>query len=256
MTRRTSALIIVAATVVGCYATPPPQPESVVPRLIGLLQDPNPEVRQTAALSLGKIAPPEAASSLIRALRDANSLVRQYSAWGLGNLEENATAGAVPALFLLLGDPVSAVADSAAQAIGKIGAEPEATTELLAMLKDGPVQAKRTAVTVLGGLESPQSYPGLLNALQDDDARVRQGAIAALGELGDRRAVPAIEARLRDPDVGVRNEAAYRLGTLGDDRSLPALRITAGGDPNDSVRRWAQQAIEALAAPAEPESTT
>lgn len=245
------------AVLSGCYAGTAPEPEIVVPRLIALLQDPNPDLRQTAALSLGKIASTEAVPGLLLALRDADPLVRQYSAWGLGNLGERARAEVAWALVVVLEDPIPAVADAAAQAVGSIGAGPEIIARVLTMLREGSVQARRAAITVLGLLESPLAYDGLLNALADRDAEVRQRAIAALGELGDRRAVPAIEARLRhDTSEGVRTEAAYRLGTLSDEGSLPILRAAAIEDPNARVRRWAQRAIAALSAPVGPESTT
>jgi HEAT repeat protein len=190
-------------------------------------------------------------------LRDADPSVRQYSAWALGNLGERASPEAASALIVLLGDPVSTVANAAAQAIGSIGAEPEAVTQLLTILREGSVQARRAVITVLSVLESPLTYNGLLSALADQNADVRQEAVAALGELGDRRAVPEIEARLRlDTSGGVRTEAAYRLGMMSDEGSLPILRAAAAEDPNERVRRWAQRAIEALTAPAALGSTT
>lgn len=257
MIRRTSALVSMAAVLAGCYASPPPNLDVALPHLIALLQDANPELRQTAALSLGKIAPPHATTSLVAALRDAHPRVRQYSAWALGNIGDPASKKAAPALVRLLEDPAPGVADAAADAIGKMGAAPETITQLARMLSGGSVQTRRASVTVLGWLESPLSYSALVNALHDSDAEVRQGAIAALAELGDRRAVPAIETCLRDDTaVGVRIEAAYRLGMLGDERSLPLLAAVAVRDSNGSVRRWAQHAIEALSSPAGLESTT
>ncbi|MEP6887392.1 MAG: HEAT repeat domain-containing protein [Nitrospirales bacterium] len=241
----------------GCYASTTPEPEIVIPHLIALLQDPHPALRQTAALSLGKIASAEAVSGLLLALRDADPLVRQYSAWALGNLGEHATSKATSALLPLLEDPVPAVAEAAAQAIGSIGAGPEVITRMLTILREGSLQARRSVISALGLLESPLAYEGLLCGLLDGDAHVRQGAIAALGELGERRAVPSITTRLRhDTEAGVRTEAAYRLGTLGDERSLPVLRAAAVEDPSEQVRRWAQRAIEALSSLAGPGSTT
>lgn len=250
-------LVGMAAVLGGCYAVTAPEPELAVSRLIPLLKDTDPDVRRTAALSLGKIAHPEAAPDLMLALRDADPLVRQYSAWGLGNLGERARADVIAALIVVLEDPVPAVARASADAIGSLGAGPEAITRLSTILREGSVQARRSAVTALGLLESPLAHDGLLGALEDHDAGVRQEAIAALGELGDGRAVSAIEAHLRhDASAGVRTEAAYRLGTLSDERSLPILRSVAIEDLNEDVRRWARRAIEALSAPVGPGSTT
>lgn len=241
----------------GCYASTTPEPDIVVPRLIALLQDSRPDLRRTAALSLGKIASLDAASRLILALGDADPLVRQYSAWALGNLGEQVQAHATPALLHLMEDPVPAVAEAAAQAIGSIGAGPEVIAQLVTILTEGSLPARRSAISALGLLESPLAYDGLLNGLLDGDAEVRQGAIAALGELGDRRAAPSIMTRMRhDTDAGVRTQAAYQLGTLGDETALPALRTAAVDDSSEQVRRWAQHAIEALSSSGEPGSTT
>ncbi len=132
-------LVGIVAMLSGCYTGTAPEPEVVVPRLIALLQDSNPDLRQTAALSLGKIASAEAASGLMLALRDADPLVRQYSAWGLGNLGERASSAATSALVVLLEDPSPAVANAAAQAIGSIDAGPETITQLLMILRVGSV---------------------------------------------------------------------------------------------------------------------
>lgn len=257
MIRRRIVLVGMMCALAGCYASTTPEPEIVVPRLIALLQDPHPALRQTAALSLGKIASAEAVSGLILALRDADPLVRQDSAWALGNLGEHAKSEATLALLPLLEDPVPAVAEAAAQAIGSIGAGPEVIARILTILREGSLQGKRSAISALALLESPLAYEGLLDGLLDGNAHVRQGAIAALGELGDRRAVPLITTRLRqDTETGVRTEAAYRLGTLGDESSLPDLRAASVEDPSEQVRRWAQRAIEALSSLAGRGSTT
>lgn len=250
-------LVGMVAVLSGCYAVTAPEPELVVPRLIALLQDPNPDLRQTAALSLGKIASAEARSGLMLALHDTDPLVRQYSAWGLGHLGGHESAEVISALIVLLEDPVPAVAHASATAIGSLGAGLSAITRLLTILREGSVQARRSAITSLGLIESPLAYDGLLKALEDSNAGVRQEAIVALGELGDRRAVPAIETRLRhDTSGAVRAEAAYRLGILSDEGTLPVLRAAAAEDLNEQVRRWAQRAIAALSAPAGPGSAT
>jgi HEAT repeat protein len=257
MIRLMIVLVAMLWTLAGCYVSTTPEPEIVVPHLISLLQDPQPAIRQTASLSLGKIASAEAVPGLILALRDTDPLVRQYSTWALGNIGEQVKSEASVALLPLLEDPIPAVAEAAAQAIGSIGAGPQVISRMIAILKEGSLQARRAAILGLGLLESPLAYDGFLHALLDDDAKVRQRAIAALGELGERRAVPAIATRLRqDPESGVRTEAAYRLGTLGDESVLPVLRTAAVEDPSEQVRRWAQRAIDGLSSLVGHGSTT
>src|SRR2546426_8150356 len=47
------------------FRSPPAGPDFVVSRLVASLNDPNPDVRRTAALSLGKIARPQATAALV-----------------------------------------------------------------------------------------------------------------------------------------------------------------------------------------------
>src|SRR3989454_12141483 len=87
------------------FRSPPAGPDFVVSRLVASLNDPNPDVRRTAALSLGKIARPQATAALVERLGDPDPLVRQYSAWALGNLGEKAIDQAGTALGQMLSGP-------------------------------------------------------------------------------------------------------------------------------------------------------
>ncbi|MDE3242601.1 MAG: HEAT repeat domain-containing protein [Nitrospirota bacterium] len=241
-------LLLLLTALGGCVQSPEPSPpEQIVARLVSLLKDPDPVVRRTAALSLGKIAEPDTAASLRDGLFDPDTLVRQHSAWALGNLGEAAIDPAGLVLVQKLNDPSPAVKSTVAQAIGKIGAT-QGMVELLGdALEEADPATRRAVVQALGWLESPSAYQMLLDALTDEDAAVRQGAVAALGELGDPHALPALRQRLlKDPDVGVRSEAAFRLGKLGDDALLPMLQFISAKDEDANVRRWAAWAVTAL----------
>jgi HEAT repeat protein len=255
MIQRTIMLLAVAGLVAGCYGdSAPTEPGAVVPHLVELLRDRDPEVRQTAAQALGKIADPAAIHPLVAGLNDPDPGVRAYSAWSLGNIGEPAIREAGLALVKVLRDPSKEVASAAAGALRHAAASHEAAHGLvgrvLEVARDPVVQTRRAAITALGMLEAGSAYPALIEALADEDAGVRQRAAAALGELGDRRALAALGERLRhDPDVGVRTEAAFRLGKLGDETVLATLRAASTGDSDPGVRRWADWAIQQLGAP-------
>jgi HEAT repeat protein len=230
----------------GCYELPAAsQPDVVVAELIRLLRDPAPDVRRTAALSLGKIGRPEAAHALVAQLSDQDPQVRQYSAWALGNLGEDIVDVAGPALVTRLSDRDDDVRTSVAQALGRLGAPPS-IKPILEIVLHGDPGARKAAIQALGWLEAPESFPSLIRSLADRDAGIRQAAIAALGELADIRAVPYLAERLRkDPDPGVRSECAFRLGKLGGKSAIRALQA-ATQDPDPRVRRWARAALESV----------
>lgn len=249
-------LLAVLSLLDGCSGNPSPsQPDIVVPRLIALLKDPSPDARRTAALSLGKIARPEAAGALVERLNDPDPLVRQYSAWALGSLGEAALDQAGLALVRRLGDPAPDVKAAAALALGNVGATQGMVELVTEALQEADPETRRAAVQALGWLETPSASVALVKALGDPDGKVRQGAIAALGELADPRALPFIQDLLaRDSDAGVRSEAAFRLGKFGDQTALPALRSATARDADPGVRRWASWALDQIQKPATPTS--
>src|SRR5207237_5456360 len=115
------APLLISLSLAGCvvstdYAAP--APEQVLPRLLAVLKDPNPEQRRTAAQSLGKIARKEAVPALVEALRDPDAGVRRYAAWALGMIGEDAVGPERSPLESQLFDQDPGVRDEAALALG------------------------------------------------------------------------------------------------------------------------------------------
>lgn len=234
-------VILFGCLTLGCVESPEPNPPQVVAaKLVPLLKDRDPELRRTAALSLGKIAAPGVVAALREGLKDPDEEVRRNCAWALGNLGEAVIDDAGLALVQALNDPAASVKAAAAEAIGNIGGTQAMVEMLSEALEEPDVATRRTAVLALGWLEAPSSYEALVEALHDPDAGVRQGAVAALGELADVQVLPLLRERLlRDPHPGVRSEAAFRLGKIGDESVLPVLRLISQKDESLEVRRWA-----------------
>jgi len=251
-TRRRQALLLYITLVfvlmvicVGCQAdSTRNDPLTLTAALVELLQDPSPDIRRTAALSLGKIGHSAGTQGLAKALSDPDPLVREYSAWALGQIGEEINTDTALAVVSALGDEHPAVKQSAAKALGNIGIRGPMIPLLIEGLKVGEVQSRRAIVDALLHLEGKDAYPALLAVLDDPDPNVRQGAIAALGELGDRQALPLFrKSLLNDPNVGVRTEAAYRLGKLGDQADIPSLQKAVKHDTTPIVHLWTTWAI-------------
>ena len=97
----------------------------------------------------------------------------------------------------------------------------------IAMLQDGDVRTRRTAVRALAR-NSPlaeEVIPELAEALTDQDADVCAGAARALGNIWPppRSAVPGLTRALDHWDGTVRAAAATALSAIDDEQEPPAI---------------------------------
>ena len=238
-------LILLTATAFGCQPEAKRNdPLTLTAVLVEQLQDPSPDIRRTASLSIGKIGHPTGTQGLVQALSDPDRLVRQYSAWALGKIGEEINTNAALALVAALGDEHPDVKKSAAKALGNVGVRKPMIPLLIEGLRVGETQSRRAITDALIHLECQPAYPALTIALNDPDSEVRQSAVAALGELGDRKVLPKFrKSLLRDRNVGVRAEAAYRLGKLGSAEDIPSLEKAAKQDTTSIVHLWTNWAL-------------
>ena len=243
------APLLISLSLAGCVVSKDyagPAPEQVLPRLLAVLRDPNPEQRRTAAQSLGKIARKEAVPALVEALRDPDAGVRANAAWAIGMIGPDEFDWS-PVLSLL-SDPDPRVREMASMALGVTGANQDAADFLQKIVLQPGIssESKRLAAAALGGMEARTAVPVLTKLLADRDPRVRRWAVAALGEIADPETVaPLSKVLATDPDPGVRVEAAFRLGKFGGEAARPAL-AAALKDANADVRRLAEAALKEL----------
>jgi HEAT repeat protein len=210
--------------------------------LIGLLQDENPEIKESALESLGKIGDQVAMLPIARLLDDESPGVRSAAAKAIGRMGGKAAAEAVPALLRALGDPEEEVRHAAAQAMGEVDPPPQLLGAVRELLTAPRVELRRAATLALIEIDSSGWLALVTKAAQDPDEIVRQRAVALLGESGVPSAIPSLRQRLlEDKSAAVRAEAAYRLRVASDEESHAVLKRAAEMDENPSVRRWAGQ---------------
>lgn len=119
-------------------------------QLLPLLNDPDPDVRATAAQLIGLLDDGGAQRLLIGRLEDSSSGVREHAALALGRL---GTALACHSLMRMLADSAPCVRAAAAQALGAIG-DPRAFTALLAVADGDSFAPARAAAHALSRIDS------------------------------------------------------------------------------------------------------
>ncbi|MEL6601851.1 MAG: HEAT repeat domain-containing protein [Cyanobacteria bacterium J06614_10] len=176
-----------------------------IPFLIGLLGDPCPLVRVSAANALGRNTSPTAVAPLIAQFhRDWNGYVRKGLIWALGNHHD---ARALETLTDALKNDIAAVRLWAASALGQT---PKIDYE--AMIK---------------------AVPALIAGMRRDRMpAVRSNCAWAIGQICAElpsnvvyaTAIDAlIEAFAEDPEFGVKEDARSAILSVGDSRGLQVI---------------------------------
>ncbi len=213
---------------------------AAVPALIEGMGSDNPDVRETAAYTAGRIGPDavDAVPALARCLDDETRDVRQWAAWSLGLIGPGAV-GAVEDLRAALTDPETWVRSNAAEALGRIGegAAP-AIPDLVTVIRwDHGYEVAANAADALAafGPAAADAVGPLTEALDSDRTNLRAAAARALKAIGETN--PDIKANLRealdDPKARVRKAAAEALLVLGDEGDATRATLVLRRAPDD-----------------------
>lgn len=246
-------------TAAGSLARAGVAARAALPALKLLLEDTNPQVRQSAVCAIGRIeAKPEGAArfeqspwtvpALSAALADPELSVRAAAATALGGIGP-AAKKSVPLLLRAMKDPNFGVRAAAAEALGKIGQDNKDVIDLLswAALKEGYGGLRQVAATALWavGPRAAIVMPEFIEALRDP--ATFPAASSALGQLDahSRGEVPPLRRALDDSSPLVRRESAAALGRLGPGAmpAIDALVVRLRSDTDETVRRSALDAL-------------
>ncbi len=203
--------------------------------LVALLTDRSVAVRCAAARALGKAGDPRATVPLLRAL----SRSRRVPAGVVGMALLDLGTPVLPALRAAATAPTSSAAQAlTADLLGLHG--DLAAAGLLAALAADPVQpltVRRSAVTALGRLGSPEATPVLAAALAERGVpALRRAAAEALGRIGDDAAL-AVLAGSFTGDAAVRADCADALAGAGEEgRERLAAHAWSSGPLGEAAR--------------------
>lgn len=213
-----------------------------------LLRDAKSRLKWTRAHALrilGELKLPHSVPTLLAALEDRDPDVRNVAARSLGRMKLQA---AEEALIGLLGRDQFVSARIAAICI-EMG--PRTAPLLIKTTREGSPKARFWAAKILGEIRDPRAVRALSDALLDPDAEVRSAATWALGQIGDPAAASIVSSMLRDLVWYVRAHAAESLGKIGVSHYVPAL---AGAlcDRSWWVRKNALDALVRIGEPSKP----
>jgi len=153
--------------------------ETALPALFGLLDSSNPEERWWALRVLAVIPHPQVPPRLQQGLHDPDPIVRQCAALGLS---QQPTVQAIPDLISLLEDKDRLLARLTGDAL--ITAGSPAVPALVETLKNGPQAAKIEAARALALINDQSAIPALFKAWQEDSAIVQHWAEEGLDRMG------------------------------------------------------------------------
>jgi HEAT repeat protein len=178
--------------------------------LVGLLQDPEEEVRQEAARAL--IATVGVGEALGAILENVSSISRWF-AIGLTAAVEQAGASALPHLLAALDSRSAGVRVFAIRMLGEM-TDPKVVPAVLARLPGWTGEEFNEALIALGKAGDQRALPALLVQLETGTTEAKRAAAMGLGSLGAPEAVePLVSAVLKEA-LPVRLAAAEALATL------------------------------------------
>lgn len=186
-----------------------------------LAEDPDRQVRAMAAEVLGRPEPMDSTvEALAGGLRDSDPLVRTAAALALSRAAPERALQ--EALRTGPSDPSDRAAWSAA---------------LLGELERGDPRRTEAAATLLALAE------------EAPDPLIRARALESLGRVGPPLVARAAARALEDDHWEVRAAAAGALARLAPQEAETALRRLATGDPHETVRQRARQALDEVEPP-------
>lgn len=204
----------------------------------------DPDVRQSAALALGKRARATDADALLAQLWvEPDFFVRDTLTWAVLRLSDASLPGVLSALD---GNDDPAVRTQALHVLSKI-ADPTTTDRILPYLDDENDSVAAKARWALGRIGDHRVVPKLTERLGAEQIEVRNALTEVLTSFGSG-AVSSLIEKLRDRNPNVRQHASEVLCFIGDPDSAPALDalVAATNDPETAVAVSALMALGEL----------
>ncbi|HUF03278.1 MAG TPA: peptidylprolyl isomerase [Aridibacter sp.] len=234
------------------------------PSLFALLTDKRPEVRERAALALGRIGEDASVAAVEKLLADPSGDVAAMAAFALGEIESPNAAASI--LSVLKNEKTTDKLRAAAvEAAGKIAAanSSDASSKQLGeaildtLEKESLKGEARSKEVILAGLTAALRASAentdfvVAKFFTDKDARVRADAANAYARVRGKSSNKQLRTMLLvDKEPAARANAARALGAAGDKTALNMLLDAAETDEDLRVRVSAMRSVGQINEPA------
>jgi HEAT repeat protein len=179
------------------------------------------------------IVDPQVEHALAGSLRDPDPALREQAALALGILNARS---ALPALANALRDPDPGVRGAAATAIGKVGT-PADGAALIPLLADEDTGVRNRVLQAVGVLRVREAGAPL-RQLYEANRRRESGAriLAALSRIADPAQADLFQEVVQDPDPERKRLAVEGLGRISDASRLAAFKKDYQREKTDEMR--------------------
>lgn len=235
--------------------------DSIKQRLRAMLSDPDRRVRAAVVNTIFDINDRGAVPAVIAQLRqEPDPEIRQKLAESLGRMDDLSAAAV---LLKMLDNPDFEDATAAAKALGELGARLHSDNPVLAgQVFDalnhemdergsdpGAGQLKSACLAAMAAMRDPRAMHLFLNLLRPNESdAIHIAALGGLGDLGDPNAAGAIANSLTDPSPAVRLEAARALknvATFAQAEQLYSM-LDPNQEPDPEVRSAVWQTLKTV----------
>jgi HEAT repeat protein len=179
--------------------------------LVAILDDPDFELRQHAAIAIARRSRPELLAEILRRLSSASEQDRPALGVAASGLLSRAQGrGVIEEVTRALTTVPEASRDALIEGLGRM--ESSEAREALERLGHGLPADRRKVAEALGGQRAAE--PVLVALLDDVDTAVRANAAWSLGSVAGAAAIDRLRIALEDVDVAVAANAAASLGRI------------------------------------------
>ncbi|MCX5965400.1 MAG: HEAT repeat domain-containing protein [Cyanobacteria bacterium] len=200
------------------------QDEHAIPVLIESMNDG--KLRGLASMALGQIGGKKAVSSLLGLLENPNKDIRWYAIDALDYIGDKSS---MQGLIDRLQDSNSDIRGKAAYTLGSLG-DKTATPALINNLRHFPKEYDDDmshevygVIETLGNIGDARAIPSLKEFLENSYGYIRQTIIFALGKIGDNTVVPHLIHIIRNGECDSGSKAAKILGKMNIVDAIPDI---------------------------------